>query len=376
LQRWDLEMDTPGSRYRINTPSLVLDLDHLEVNLAAMAEAMRAFGKHLRPHVKSHKCSVIARHQRTLGANGICCATLDEAEIMAAEGVAGILITSPITTHEKIARLMTLIARDPDVIVVIDNPRNLAALAEAASRAACTVNVLIDVELGFGRTGVTSPASAVALAKDAVSHAAVSLLGLQAYGGHLQHIRDAGARRTAATAAGVYVADIVDRLNASGIATPIVSGGGTGTHAIDGAGTWFTEIQAGSYPLMDCDYNAVVFGEGAHWPFSAALFVQTAVVSANIAGTVTIDGGTKAIATNGPVPQVSSPGFAGATYEFTGDEHGRIRMAPGCTPPDIGTRIELIVSHCDPTVAMYDVFYCVRGDRLVDIWRIDARGRL
>lgn len=372
---WTHDLGTTGSRYRINTPSLILDLDQLEHNLAIMAGTMAAAGKQLRPHVKSHKCSRIALLQRDHGATGICCATLDEAEVMADAGLTDILITSPVTGPEKTTRLMRLFAHSPETLLVADHPDNVSALAAAARTAGVVVNILVDLELGFGRTGVSTPADAVMLA-DAISHTpGTRLAGLQAYGGHLQHIRDASARLAAACEAGRYIKDVAGQIGMSASAPFILSGGGTGTHAIDGAGDWFTEIQAGSYPLMDADYGAVSYKESEDWPFRASLLIQTVVVSANIVGSVTVDAGTKAIATNGPPPQIFTPALKGSTYEFTGDEHGRIRLAPGVPTPRIGDRIELIASHCDPTVALHDVFHCVRGERLVDIWRIDARGR-
>lgn len=372
---WAHDFGAPGSRYRINTPSLVLDLDQLEHNVATMAEAMTAAGKKLRPHIKSHKCSRVALLQRDHGAIGICCATLDEAEVMADAGLSDILLTSPITSTEKIGRLVKLIAAAPTTMIVVDHVQNLFALAMAARNAGVIVNMLVDVELGFGRTGVTSSTDAVALADAIRSTPGARLVGIQAYGGHLQHIHDASVRLAAACDAGRYVKDIAGQVGTSASVPFILSGGGTGTHAIDGAGDWFTEIQAGSYPLMDADYGAISYKEGENWPFKASLLIQATVVSANIAGSMTVDAGTKAIATNGPPPQVFTPALRGSTFEFTGDEHGRIRLAPGAPAPSIGDRIELVASHCDPTVVLHDVFHCVRGDRLVDIWHIDARGR-
>jgi len=374
-QPWHHEIGAAGSRYRINTPALILDLDQLERNLAAMATAMDSTGKMLRPHIKSHKCSRIAKLQIDHGAVGICCATLDEAEVMADHSLSGIVITSPVTTSEKIARLTALVAHAADTAVVVDHLQNLSDLADAAERARLVINILVDVELGFGRTGVTTPDAAIALARAVQAKPALSFAGLQAYGGHLQHILSASERAAATCQAGAYIGKIRDEVRKAGLSPAIVTGGGTGTHAIDGAGDWFTEIQAGSYPLMDADYGAVAYREGEGWPFHPALFVQAAVVSANIPGTVTVDSGTKAIATNGPAPQIVSDDLTGATFEFTGDEHGRIRLPPTVQAPKIGQRIELIVSHCDPTVAMHDTYHCIRGDRLVDIWSIDARGR-
>ncbi len=365
----------PGSRYDLNTPALVLDLDVFERNVATMAEAMRGFGRDLRPHAKSPKCSRIARAQVDAGAVGICCATLDEAEVMAAAGLRGILITSPVATAVKIERLVELARQGADLMIVADHSSTVAALDRAAQAAGITFSVLVDVELGFGRTGVLTVEAAEALARQIKDCTALHFGGVQAYGGHLQHIADDAERFAAATAAQELVTKIVDRLTAIGMPPPRVSGGGTGTFMIDGRAGPFTEIQAGSYVFMDAEYEAIRYGDGQSWPFDCALFVQTAVISANNAGTVTTDAGTKAFALNGPKPRIITPGLVDATYEYSGDEHGRVRLPRGMNGPQLGDRIECVVPHCDPTVVLYDVFHCVRGDRLVDIWPIDARGR-
>ena len=153
------------------------------------------------------------------------------------------------------------------------------------------------------------------------------------------------------------------------------SGGGTGTHAIDGNEGPFTEIQAGSYVFMDAEYQEITYEDGRDWPFENALFVQTAVTSRNVAGSVTTDAGTKSFALNGPKPHIVTPGLVGATYEYSGDEHGRVTLAADMARPQLGQRVECLAPHCDPTVVLYDAFHCVRGDVLVEIWPVDARGR-
>jgi D-serine deaminase-like pyridoxal phosphate-dependent protein len=365
-------LGAPQSRHTVSTPALILDLDVLERNIATMGQAMAKFGRALRPHIKSHKCSRIARMQVAAGAIGLCCATLDEAEVMAAADLRGLLITSSITTREKIFRLMALA---PDTMIVADHPDNVEALAQAARARGVELGVLVDLELGFGRTGVLTVNAVETLARRIAECSGLKFAGIQAYGGHLQHIPIHADRVSKAKEAHAFISQVVTRLESVGIEAPLVTGGGTGTHAIDGLAGPFTEIQAGSYPLMDADYNAVAFRDDAPWPFDVSLFVQAAVVSTNIAGTVTIDAGTKALALNGPKPQLTNLGLERATYEFSGDEHGRVRLNGSERAPGIGERLELIVSHCDPTVALYDVYHCVRGDRLVDIWPIDARGR-
>lgn len=371
----EYRVGSPGSRFEINTPALVLDLEALERNIARMAEAMKAFGRGLRPHAKSHKSTRIARMQIGAGALGVCCATLDEAEIMAAAGLTGIMITSPVTTRAKLHRLMELVAHAPDTMIVADNADNVEALSLAARAAGVTLAVLVDIELGFGRTGVTTIEALEALTCQVIAARNLKFAGLQAYGGHLQHLPEYGVRLKRTREANDFVARAVERLHASGIAVPLISGGGTGTHAIDARMGPFTEIQAGSYVFMDADYNAIAYEADKSWPFEVSLLVQTAVISNNIKGTVTVDAGTKAFALNGPKPVVSTVSLLGSAYEFSGDEHGRIRLAAGSDRPKIGDRVELIVSHCDPTVAQYNAYHCVRGDILVDIWPIDARGR-
>ncbi len=375
LPKIEYRFGEAGSRYRLNTPSLILDLDALERNISRMAETIRGFGRRLRPHAKSHKCIRIAESQIDAGAIGICCATLDEAEIMAAGGIKGILITSPLTTAIKIQRLVDIARQVPGTMVVVDDPENAATLARAAQEAGIVLSVLIDVELGFARTGVVSVDAAEALARVIAHEPSLRLAGIQAYGGHLQHTADYAERLELSRHAHRFVSEVVNRLTGIGMPPEIVTGGGTGTHDIDGREGPFTELQAGSYVFMDAEYRDITFENDRDWPFDNALFVQTAVTSTNGTGTVTTDAGTKAFAQNGPRPRISTPDFASAFYEYAGDEHGRLKGGPGMQLPRLGAVIECIVPHCDPTVALYDVFHCVREDRLVDIWRIDARGR-
>lgn len=365
----------PGSRALIDTPALVLDLDAFEHNIARMAALCRAAVVGLRPHAKTHKCSIIARQQVAAGALGVGCATLDEAEVMAAAGLPGVLVTSPVVTPGKIARLMRLVARAGDVMVVADNPENVAALDQAATTAGMTLGVLVDLDLGQHRTGVATTADGVRLARDIAGRRHLRLAGVQAYGGHLQHIGDHAGRLAATRAADMLVADLVAALTREGLAPQIVTGAGTGTHRFNAGGGPFTELQAGSYTVMDAEYGDVEYAPGEAWPFRQALFVAVTVVSTNAPGRVTTDGGTKAFALNGPPPRIARGPLAGAAYAFSGDEHGCITLPDGVAAPRLGTMVDCIVPHCDPTIAHYDAIHCVRGDRLVDVWPVDARGR-
>jgi 3-hydroxy-D-aspartate aldolase len=365
----------PGGRARLDTPALLVDLDALERNIAAMAAHARAAGVGLRPHAKTHKSVAIARRQVAAGACGICCATLGEAAVMAAAGLPGLHITSPLVTEPKIARLIALNgAPHGGLSVVVDHPANLAALDAAARAAGQVLDVLVDVETGQGRTGVADEAALRDLIARARESRGLRFRGVQAYAGNLQHIAVRAERRARARAAGQALASMLARLRGNGIAVEIVSGGGTGTHDLDPAARVFTELQVGSYVFMDVDYQrALADGRNAP-PFETALFIATSVVSVNAPGHVTTDAGLKAFATDGPAPVPATGAPPGSRYEFFGDEHGKLVLPPGAARPALGHRLECASPHCDPTVNLYDVLHVVRGDTLVDIWPVDARG--
>ena len=190
----------------------------------------------------------------------------------------------------------------------------------------------------------------------------------------IQHAADFATRSSEAAKVAGQLAELRTRLELLGLAPLVVTGGGTGTHAIDGPGGIFTELQAGSYILMDTEYAKVALDDDLRGPFEPALFVQTTVISSNQRDLVTTDGGTKAFALNGPPPEIICGPAAGCAYEFQGDEHGRINLKPGVRL-SLGDRLECLTPHCDPTVCLYDRIFCVRGDEVVDVWPIDARGR-
>lgn len=363
------------SKYQLNTPALILDLDQLEQNITTMADFMLKSGRKLRPHAKSHKCIKIAEKQIQAGAAGVCCATLDEAEIMCASGIRGIHITSPVTSALKIDRLVELARQSPDMMIVVDHPQNVAALALATKKADISLNVIIDIELGFGRTGVISADAAEALAQTISSHKTLNYCGIQAYGGHLQHITDYQTRLQKTRQAHDYINKIITRLSAIDMAPAIVTGGGTGTHMIDAKEGPFTEIQAGSYIFMDAEYRGIECSDHQSWTFNCSLFVQTTIISKNYPDMASTDAGTKAFALNGPLPRIVTAGYQSLSYEYTGDEHGRIRTVDNNPLPAIGETIECVIPHCDPTVALYDNYHCIRQNQLVDIWPVDARGR-
>jgi 3-hydroxy-D-aspartate aldolase len=365
-----------GSRAALDTPALIVDLDALERNIAAMAAAARAAGVALRPHAKTHKSVRIAEMQVAAGALGICCATLGEAETMVDGGLPGVHITSPVATAPKIARLTALHRRaERGLSVVVDHPENLAALDRAAGAAKRSLAVLVDFSAGHGRTGCADEAELVRLVRAAVAAESLEFRGIQSYSGNLQHIPRRSERREKALQQLAELRGIVSRLREAGTEVPIVTGAGTGTFDLDPEARVFTELQVGSYIFMDVDYlRALKDGRNAP-PFETALFVATSVVSVNAPGYVTCDAGLKCFATDGPAPEPAAGTLPGSRYEFFGDEHGKLFLPPGAPRPPLGAILECVTPHCDPTVNLHDLYHLVRGDTLVDIWPVDARGK-
>lgn len=361
----------PGSRRRIPTPAAVLDLDAFEANVALMAGRARAAGLALRPHAKSHKCGWVAARQVEAGAAGICCAKLAEAEAMAETGIASILVTSPIAGEASARRAAALAARLPDFRIVVDHPDGAAELAAAADAGGTPLQVLIDVDVGLGRTGVPAPAQALEVARAVAAAPGLRLIGLQGYGGHWQHMQGAGARAMA-VAEGMERLQAVRRaLEEAGFSIDVVTGGGTGTFATDAALGVLTEVQPGSYAFMDREYREAL-GEDPDGAFAQSLSVAATVISANHPKWVTVDAGLKAFATDGPLPQPLTAKFAGCDYRFFGDEHGML-MRPEA-PVARGERVELAPGHIDPTLDRYDVLHLVRGEVLEAVVPIEARG--
>lgn len=352
------------------TPCLMLDLDALERNVARMADFAEARGLALRPHAKTHKSRAIAELQAKAGAVGICCATLHEAEQLAG-AAPSILLTSPVVTADKFARIAGLVARGIDLAVVADHPGIVPALA-AAVPTGVRLRLVVDVDPGAGRTGVAEPADAVAVARAIAAEPRLSYGGIQFYCGSEQHIIALADRRAAVVARNAKLAETIAALNAAGLAPPVITGGGTGTHGIDAEAGLLTELQCGSYVFMDQDYGVCELGGAA--PFEQALSLHATVVSASHSGFVTLDAGTKAIATDTGEPHILAGAPGDSRYSFKGDEFGRLDLPPGGPVLAVGDRVALMPSHCDPTVNLHGVYYLRRGGEPAGSWPAEARG--
>jgi len=364
-----------GSRRSLNTPALVLDIEALDRNIAVMATFAAAGGLKLRPHAKTHKSVDIARRQIEAGALGVCCAKLGEAEALAEGGIEGMLITSPIVGDAATQRLIALAARSTTLMHSCDHPDAVTAIGAAAKAAGVTVTLLVDLDPGLHRTGVADAVAAVALARLIAGHPALRFGGLQFYCGAEQHIEAFADRREAIVARTVKLTETIEALKAAGLAPPIVTGGGTGSHAIDAELGVFTELQVGSYIFMDRQYGDCALREDAPQPFETSLMVDARVISANHPMLVTVDAGLKAFATEAGPPPILAGAPEGSVYAFMGDEQGAIVPPRGVAPPKLGERLTLAAPHCDPTVNLYEAYHVVRGDTLEAIWPVSARGR-
>jgi 3-hydroxy-D-aspartate aldolase len=343
----------------ILTPALLLDLDAFEANLARMMEQVKRSGKALRPHAKAHKCVEIAKRQLAAGACGVCVATLAEAELMASAGISGILLTSPVADPAKMARVVKTGA-----MVAVDHVQQVEWYQQAAQAAGRQLDMLIDLDVGDHRTGARSTEQAVEIAEAIARSANLNLRGLQGYsakGSHLAGVE--GQQLSRSTWA--HAAEVRDALARKGIATDIVSGGSTGTWQIDTANPEITEMQAGSFVLMDLEYRK------AGVDFPQVITVLGTVVSANHDKFVTTDAGIKSFSTDRAYPPEAA-NLPGLTYRFGGDEFGYLNVDDPQNLPRLGQKIEFIPPHCDPTVNLYNRIYACRGDRVEAVWPVKS----
>jgi D-serine deaminase-like pyridoxal phosphate-dependent protein len=363
-------------RLELDTPCLVVDLDLLDENLQKMQARVKAAGKTLRPHAKTHKCSTLAKMQVANGAVGVCAAKVSEAEALVDAGMSGVLITGPVAGRQKVNRLVTLLGRAPFLMSVVDHPATAALLESRLAAMDRQLDVLLDIDVGQGRTGVL-PAKAADVAESILSSRHLRLRGIQAYAGQVQHIPRYEDRRSASRQALRKAAAVFKQLRAREDSCTIFSASGTGTARIDLSLPELTELQAGSYALMDAEYLAVESTDGSDAAdYHPALTMLTTVVSGPHARQVTVDAGLKALYRDGGRPRVVTPEYGKLHYDWFGDEYGKL-SAPNRTTllPELGMVLELVVSHCDPTVNLFDRLHITQAGKVVDVWPIDLRGR-
>lgn len=324
----------------LTTPALIVEQAVLEANLDTMSAALP--GPRLRPHVKAHKTSALARRQQANGHAGFTCATIRECEVMAAAGLGSDLLLANEVLDTR--RLGALVRDGARVTVAVDSPETIAAAVAGGVH-----EVLVDVDVGQRRCGCL-PEEAGELA-EAARRAGLEVRGVMGYEGHLQGMLDPvdRARLTAESMVLLLRA-------AKDVGGEVVSGGGTGTHLDN---TWVTEIQAGSYALMDTAY-----AKAGH-PFGQALFVLGTVVSVGAEHAV-VDVGLKSLGMDHGLPAIE-----GARVRSCSDEH--TTFTPD-EPVRVGDRLRVLPAHVDPTVALHERMHVVNGENVVETWEVDMRG--
>ena len=327
------------------TPCLLVDGDVFARNVATMS-AHRP-GRSLRPHVKAFKSTALAHELAAAGHDAFCCATPAEMAGMASAGLGSdLLLANEVVDRRRLTAMMgaTLGSR---VTVAVDSVETVEAAVAARVR-----EVLVDVSVGMPRCGCNvGDAGSVA---DAARAGGLGVRGVMGYEGHLMMEPDDKAGKVEAAMARLLGAH-------DAVGGDIVSGGGTGTWDIN---TWVTELQAGSYTLMDHDYDRLAT------PFRPALSVLATVVSINRAkGWAACDAGLKAVAMDHGEPTID-----GAEVWFCSDEHTTFAPTEGHRLPSVGDRVALLPGHVDPTVALHPRLHVVRDGQVVDTWPVDLRG--
>jgi D-serine deaminase-like pyridoxal phosphate-dependent protein len=305
-----------------------------------------------------------------LGAVGVCCQKVSEAEAMIAGGVPDLLIANEVVGAPKLKRLAAL-ARQARVAVCADDSGNVAALDAAAGDFGVRLDVLVEINVGANRCGVEPGATAVALARQIAACANLRFAGLQAYHGSAQHIRSVTERRAAVESAVAKVKATTKLLGEAGIACERVTGAGTGTYLFEAASAVYHEIQPGSYIFMDADYAKNDWTESGIPRFEHSLFVWTTVMSRPSGERAIVDAGLKASSIDSGMPRVA--GESAVEYVKASDEHGVLNLN-GARGYVVGDKLKLIPGHCDPTVNLYDYYVCIRGGRVEALWPIAARG--
>jgi D-serine deaminase-like pyridoxal phosphate-dependent protein len=305
------------------------------------------------------------------GAGGVCCSKLGEAEVLVAGGIVDIHITTPVVGTDKTRRLAAL-AASARMSVVVDNAENVAQLSDATTAAGVVIGAVIEMDVGQGRCGVASVEEALALAAAVDAAKGLTLKGMQGYQGKLQSVTRFSDRRQGVRAALDKLLDAAHALERHGFQIALLTGGGTGSLPIDLAAGGLTELQPGSYVFMDSSYRQIDWNADAgRTPFANALSVLAGVVSRPLSDRAVLDVGWKAASSDSGPPVLKEGGYA---VEFAGDEHSLVRGEIASTLR-VGSRVELIPSHCDTTVNLYDRYHVIRDGALEAIWPVAGRGR-
>jgi len=349
-------------RDELITPALVLDVDAAQRNIDHMASELKRIGRAtIRPHYKTHKSPDLARRQLQAGAGGLSMATVWEAAILAAAGMDDLFVVNMVAHPGKV-RVLAELARDHRVLVAVDEAANAAALSAAAVTAGSTLGIMVEVDTGMDRCGVDDAADCLAVARQVMDLPGLRFEGITGYEGHCSLTPDNELRHERQREAMKFFTGVAELLEADGIGCPIRSAGGIATWSWTAAYPGMTEIQAGTYVVMDNFHGRMVPG------FEHSLTIQATVISRQ-SGKVIVDAGNKSVADPADVTMV---GHDHKVFRFD-EEHG-IFDAAGGSPLRVGDPVALVPGYSPSTVNWYDAYHVVQDDIVVDIWPIIPRG--
>jgi len=349
----------------LDTPTLLLDRAASDRNLALMAGFFQDRPSKLRPHFKNHKCVTLAKRQMLAGAIGMTCAKLGEAEVLVDNGFRDVLIANQVVGTAKIERLVRLSKR-ARIAVAVDHIDQIEAISRAAVAARTVVRLLIEVDIGMGRCGIPNSEAVLQLAKKLTAMPGVEFGGLQAYEGHLVNIFDRDQRRQQSREAMRLAVETRRLLEGSGIPVPCISGCSSATYDSTGILDGVDEIQAGTYATMDRQYFRLAP------EFEIALSILVRVISRPGPGKAVMDVGVKGAGAEFGVPGIRD--FPDVVIPFfLAEEHVVVNQAPDWP---IGQPLHLIPSHACTTCNLYREMVVHENGVVVDVWPIEASGRL
>ncbi|KAF2748967.1 metal-activated pyridoxal enzyme [Sporormia fimetaria CBS 119925] len=354
----------------LDTPSILVDLPTFHSNIQKLTQRLLPTGVRIRPHLKTSKSAAVARHLSTAGCQGFCVAKLSEAEIMVGLGITDLLITCEVIGDVKVGRLVELWGKEEgsDVRVIVDCIEGVKKIEMAMREAGLTGkrSVLVDLDVGLQRTGVRGVEAARELARYIRDECEMlELIGIQGYEGHVQHIHGDEARKTACLNSMKILVETAEALGRDGHDIRVVTCGGTGTAEVCASIPGITEVQPGSFVFMDTDYQSAIGGF-----YDNSLTILCTVISKQGPKRVTIDAGLKALTTDSGLAQCKDSRY---TYGVLGDEHGFLTWTDA-RDLEVGDRVEMVPSHIDPTVNLFDVYFAHREGVVEEVRRVGARG--
>ena len=358
----------------LETPAIVVDLDVMERNLSRMADYCRSHNLRLRPHTKSHKIPELAKRQLAHSAQGITVAKIGEAEVMLEAGITDMLIAYPIVGTGKAEKLADLATR-ADITVALDSVEVARAISEESRKRDARVGILVELDVGFHRCGVTNEDEVLKVARVVADLPGLEFKGLMFFPGHLQ----VAEKERAELRAGVneFLERALAKLEHAGLPVSVVSGGSTPTAREGHLFVGVNEMRPGMYIFNDRNMLAV----GVAALEDCALSVITTVVSTSVPGRAIVDAGSKTLSSDGYQVR-DGRGFGmiktdpGAEVERLSEEHGNLNIEHSTRAYRVGERLEIIPNHVCSTVNMHDRIYGVRGERVEVVWEVAGRGKV